>query len=151
MHFRITVAAGLLAAGVGLAAGLTLVQRSQYASVPKRTVGASRMELRNHVVDNVVHHLVKRDFAQARADFAPELLAGLSVEKLQAVWSELEMKLGSFKNVGDRKHEQVMSYDVYLVRLEFEVDAVDLKIAIGADDKLVGIYVQPPGQPVVGV
>ena len=109
------------------------------------------MEIRNRMVAKLVDHLVKHQFAEARADFSAELAAGVPTEKLQMLWSELEVKLGGFKDVGDTKHQQIQGYDVYLVRLEFELDAVDLKVAVGRDDKLIGVYIQPIGQPVLGV
>jgi hypothetical protein len=151
MQLRIAIVTCLLTGGVGLAAGWTLAGNPDAPVIAQPRAGATRMEIRNRMVTKLVDHLVKHEFEQARADFSTELAAGVTTERLQMLWNELEVKLGGFKDVAETKHEQIQGFDVYLVRLEFELDAVNLRVAVGRDDKLIGVYIQPVGQPVLGV
>jgi hypothetical protein len=155
VQLRLAIAACLLTGGIGLAAGLLLADAApapepvaaKRAPVP----GANRTEVRSKMVADIVDKLVSHDWEAARQEFTHELAKAIPAEKLQMVWGELEVKLGGFKDIGTTKHEVVQGFDVYLVRFNFELDAVDLKIAIGPEGKVIGFFVQPPGQPVLGV
>jgi dienelactone hydrolase len=91
----------------------------------------------------LLDHLDAGAYAQAEAMFDEPMAQAVPLEKLQALWESLPAQVGASKGRGDAKAEAQDAMTVVMVPLHFEKMELLAKVAVGADGKVSGFFVQP--------
>jgi dienelactone hydrolase len=100
----------------------------------------------------LVHQLVKEDFAAVVKTF-DETMKRLSPEdKLAEAWKAVVGQVGAFKTQLAVRQEKISGYDAVLVTCEFALYTVDIKVVFNNQKQVTGLFflpssTQPPAKP----
>jgi dienelactone hydrolase len=89
----------------------------------------------------IVEALVRHDWAAATARFDPTMRVAVPVEKTEAVWAQVENRLGRFTGVERTRVETHGPYQTAVVRCGFERGAVVVKVSFDAGSNVAGLFV----------
>ena len=117
-----------------LIAGATAVARQNEVS--------NGSEIRDLAV-KFVDALAKQDFAGAVKNFDATMTGAAPPEKLQSIWTSLELQVGSFKRQVGVRSEKAQGYDIAFVTCEFEKSPLDVKVVFNGQKQIAGMFFVP--------
>lgn len=92
----------------------------------------------------LVESLAKEDYAKATKDFNDEVKAKITVAKLEHIWSTILLQAGDFKKQvsaeSSEVKEQGQTFEVVIVKCEFERAAVNVRVVFDAADQVAGLF-----------
>ena len=111
---------------------------------------AGTAEVGNDVSDEgvareVAQEMVRGDFGGVVARFDPTMRAALPEAQLRAAWAEATAQAGAFRALGAPRAEQRQGLAVLVLPVRFEKATWDLKIVLGGDHKISGLFFSPSG------
>jgi dienelactone hydrolase len=92
----------------------------------------------------LVRDLEKEDYRAATGDFDGVMQKGLTPDKLETIWKDLQKKLGPFQEVRGARSDKVQGYDVVFVTCHFDKADVDMKVVFNSDKQVTGLFFVPP-------
>lgn len=92
---------------------------------------------------DLIGRLAAHDFAGAVATFDDTMSAALPVEKVQAVWSQIEAQAGAFQRIESAEVKMAGDARVVLVRASFERSPLLFRVAFKGSDRVAGFFVVP--------
>lgn len=88
--------------------------------------------------------LEKGDFEAAGKDFSDAMKKLLPKDKIETIWTALQMQVGKFKKQGRIRLEQAGLFQVLYVTCEFEKATLEAKMPFDAEGHLSGLNFAPP-------
>jgi len=86
-------------------------------------------------------------YDQMGKDFAPVMAAKLTPGALRQVWTQLQVRAGAFRKLGELESRTVAGHDVLLAPMDFADASLAAVIACDAQDRIDGFRVVPSGAP----
>jgi dienelactone hydrolase len=96
----------------------------------------------------LVEALAKKDFAAATKDFDDTMKKRSPADKLEAMWKDLERKLGDFRKPGAARREKAGKYDIVVIPVEFAKFTLDARVSFTADGQVTGLFLRAAEAPV---
>ena len=87
------------------------------------------------------------DFAGAEAMLAPEMAVAVPADKLGALWTSLPAQAGAARGRGEPRVEARDGMQVVTVPLHYAAAALQAVIAVQADGRIAGLFIQPAAPP----
>ena len=92
----------------------------------------------------LVASLAKEDYAGATKDFNDEVKAKITVAKLDHIWTTILLQAGTFKKQvsaeSSKVKEQGQTFEVVIVKCEFERAAVNVRVVFDDTDRVAGLF-----------
>jgi dienelactone hydrolase len=96
------------------------------------------------LAEGMVDAMAKGDFAAATRDFDATMTAAMSAEQLRQAWSRVTTQAGAFKSRTGTREAREHGYLIEYVTCQFEKATLDVKVVIGEDGKITGLWFAPP-------
>jgi uncharacterized protein len=84
-------------------------------------------------------------FAEATAQFSPEVVKALPEAKLKELWTAVIAKQGALKSLGEPRIEKITGITLAKVRCEFSKEPLDAMVSITREGKIGGLSMAPAG------
>jgi hypothetical protein len=95
------------------------------------------------VAEGMVDSMAKGDFATATKDFDATMKAAMSAEKLGQTWSQVTAQAGAFKSRTGSREAQEAGFQCVYVTCQFEKASLDIKVVVGRNGQVSGLWIVP--------
>jgi dienelactone hydrolase len=87
--------------------------------------------------------LAKKDFDASTKDFDDTMKNVSPADKMEALWKDLERKLGNFKKQGPPRREKKGKYDIVVIPVEFARFTLDARVTFTVGGQVTGFFLRP--------
>ena len=95
----------------------------------------------------LLDRLDAHDYAGAEAMFDEQMAAAVPADKLRSVWESLPSQAGAAKGRGEASVATQQGVQLVVVPLHYDRAELVAKVAVRADDRIVGFLIQPAPPP----
>jgi hypothetical protein len=95
----------------------------------------------------LVAEVAEGRWEQARRDFDEAMVAGVSADRLAAVWAQVVGTVGAYQGIGEPVAHQAGDLTVVDVPLLFEAGEMTARVSYRQAGLVAGLYVRPPDGP----
>ncbi len=90
-----------------------------------------------------VEELKDGAFEQAAEKFGEAMAREMPKERLEQTWNQLKGQVGDFLEVQSQREEVLQGYDVVFVTTEFQNALIDIRVVLGEEGWIEGLFFQP--------